>query len=66
MAAAPEAGVSGQGVLVCRQCTALGVWMRTVQAVQMQWGEEEGRKAVQIWRPQGGAEEKGSNASACS
>lgn len=34
-----KAGVRGQGVLVCRQSP-------TVQAVQMQWDKEEGRRAV--------------------
>lgn len=66
MATALKAGVSGQGVLVCRRCPTLEVWMQTVQAVQMQWGKEEGRRVVQIWRPWGGTEEKCRNASACS
>lgn len=38
-----KAGVNSQGVLVRRQCPTLEVWMRTVQ---IQWGKEEGRRAV--------------------
>lgn len=44
--AALKAGVSGQGVLVCRQSPTLKMWIKTVQAVQMQWGKEEGRRAL--------------------
>lgn len=35
--------------------------MRTLQAVQTHWGMEERRRAVQIWRTQGGTEGKGRN-----
>lgn len=62
-----KAGVSSQGMLVCRPCPTLEVWMRTVQAAQMHGDKEEGRRAVQIWKPRGGIEEKSrEDASACS
>lgn len=36
-----------------------------VQAVQMHWGMEKARRAVPIWRTQGGTEEKGRNVLVC-
>lgn len=52
--AALRAVVSSQGMLVSRPGPTPEVWLRTMQAVQIEWGKEEGRRAVQIWRPQGG------------
>lgn len=48
MAVALKAGVSSRGVLVCRRCPTLEVLDEDCAAVQMQWGKEEGRRAVQI------------------